>query len=323
MTSQERVRAVINHEKPDRIPIHGWVRLNLEDKITEAYGSVEAFEDHYEFDLAHSFGGPPCVIEDETYHARKEAGEEIEPPDIIDLPLNDPSIEADYEQLRADLQHHKVERGRFVYVQTPGILEKLNDTFGIENHLAYLLEYPGEMKEIYRKHAEWNARFAEKCLDLGVDMVHVSDDWGSQRSLLISPDTWWEMIYPYHKVTADRVKARGGLLSLHSDGDINDVVDGIKKLGYDVVHPWQESAGMSFEDFKARHIADFSIMSGYDVQTTLGFGRLEAVEKAARRVVDLFHDGGLIFCTTHFVQDHCSIDELTCAFDRIHQLTRG
>ncbi len=40
------------------MPIYGWVRANLDEQITEAFGSAEAFEDRYEFDYAHLFGGP-------------------------------------------------------------------------------------------------------------------------------------------------------------------------------------------------------------------------------------------------------------------------
>lgn len=322
MNSQERVRSIIDGLPADRMPIHGWVKLNLEEKISERFGSVENFEDHYEFDLAHLFGGPACFFEDDEYWARKKAGETVEPDECVDLPFNDPGDDEAYEGLRRSIRHHKEERGRFVYVQTPGILEKVNQYFGIENHLAYLIEFPDELKVIYQKQADWNCRFADKCLDYGVDMIHVSDDWGSQRSLLINPDTWWEMIYPYHKQLADCVKKRGGYLSLHSDGNINDVVDGIKRIGYDVVHPWQESAGMSYEDFKRNHLDAFVIMSGYDVQTTLGFGNLDAVKAAGERAGRLFKNGGMIFNTTHFVQAHCSIDELTYAYDLIHKLIR-
>lgn len=46
------------------------------------------------------------------------------------------------------------------------------------------------------------------------------------------------MIHPYHKITCDAVKARDAFLSLHCDGNLNDVVDGVVDLGYDVVHPW-------------------------------------------------------------------------------------
>ena len=38
--------------------------------------------------------------------------------------------------------------------------------------------------------------------------------------------------------------------------------------------------------------------------------------------LELFADGGLLFCTTHFVQDHCSMDELRFAFDLVYRLVR-
>ena len=47
-------------------------------EITEAYGSVNAFEDHYEFDCAHIFGGPGCFDEVEIAKVR-ENGEELTP----------------------------------------------------------------------------------------------------------------------------------------------------------------------------------------------------------------------------------------------------
>ena len=112
-----------------------------------------------------------------------------------------PNSTAGYAGLIAAVRHHQKERGRFVYVQTPRIFEPLNGVFGIENHLAWLLLYPDDLRAVYARQAQWNRQFAMNCMDLGIDMIHVSDDWGSERSLLFSPDTWWQMIYPYHQVT--------------------------------------------------------------------------------------------------------------------------
>ncbi|MCP4642005.1 MAG: hypothetical protein GY851_16300 [bacterium] len=322
MTSRDRVIRTIRHERPDRIPIYGWVRANLEKPITEAFGSVEAFEDHYEFDFAHLFGGPGTYIGDEVDALNANKGGAIDPPAALDLSLTDPNDTTAYQDIVDQVHHHKEERDRFVYVQTPGIFEALNGLFGIENHLLYLLMYADDLHEVYRRQAEWNRAFAMNCLDLGVDMVHVSDDWGAQNGLMFSTDIWRSHIYPYHKITTDAVKARGAFLSLHSDGNVNSVIDGIVDLGYDVVHPWQESAGMSLAHQKANHGRDFAVMGGLDIQTTLGFGKHDALAAEIERVLSLFADGGLLFCTTHYVQDHCTIDELTFAYDLIHQRVR-
>ena len=76
MLSRERVIAVIQHRKPDRTPIYGWVRANLEKPIVSRFGSVEAFEDKYEFDYAHLFGGPTIMFHKEAFlQMQKERGQ--------------------------------------------------------------------------------------------------------------------------------------------------------------------------------------------------------------------------------------------------------
>jgi uroporphyrinogen decarboxylase len=315
MLSRERVIDVIEHRRPDRVPIYGWVRENLADEITAAFGSVEAFEDHYEFDLAHLFGGPRAWDQAALEARRTELGRDPTPPEVLDLPVPDPDDRAAYRRIVEQVRHHKEARGRFVYVQTPGYFEGYNDHFGIENHLLYLLQYPDELRELYRRRVDWAIRFAHNCLDLGVDMIHISDDWGGQTNLLFSPEIWWDMIHPCHRAVADAVKARGGYVSLHSDGNIGRIVDGILDIGYHVVHPWQESAGMSLERFKAEWSRRFTVMGGLDVQSTLGFGDRERLVAEIERVMRLGAGGGLLFCTTHFVQAHCSIEELTAAYD--------
>jgi len=318
MLSRDRVIATIRHQRPDRIPVYGWVRANMTEQITAAFGSIEAFEDHYEFDYAHLFGGPYPYNHD----ALKQAfGENIEPADALQIPFYDPNNQEAYASLIRDIAYYKEEKGRFVYVQTPGIFEPINGLFGIENHLAYMLLFEEEMLELYRRQMEWNRIFANNCMDLGVDMVHVSDDWGGQHHLLFSPEVWWRMIYPFHKPTCDAVKRRGVFLSLHSDGNVSAVLDGVAQLGYDVLHPYQESAGMDLTRFRQDFQSRFTIMGGLDVQTTIGFGKLDFLQSEITRLLTMFADGGLLFCTSHFIQDHCSIEELIFAFDTIYTLT--
>jgi uroporphyrinogen decarboxylase len=154
-------------------------------------------------------------------------------------------------------------------------------------------------------------------------MIHVSDDWGAQNSLMFSPEIWRELIFPYHKGVTDAVKQRGAFVSLHTDGNNMSVLDGIVELGYDVLHPFQESAGMDYGVYKSKYADKFVIMGGLDVQNTIGFGKLDNLKAQIERVIGMFKDGGMLFCTTHFVQDHCSIEELTFAYDLVYDLVRS
>jgi len=320
MLPRERVIETIRRRPADRIPVYGWLTANLTPQISEQFGSVAAFEDKYEFDFSHLFGGPGCYVEGAF---AQFSGKPITPAYLLQVPMTDPNDATAYADIVQAIEHHKTQRGRFVYVQTPGIFEANNGVFGIENHLMYLALYREDLHEVYQRQAEWNRAFALNCLDLGVDMVHNSDDWGSQNALLFSPKTWWELIYPYHKITCDAVKARGAFVSLHCDGNFSSVIDGVLQLGYDVVHPWQESAGMSLEVFRDQYRDKITVMGGLDVQTTIGFGNLEFLRDEILRVLSMFRDGGLLYCTTHFVQDHCTMEELVFAYDLIYETVRG
>ena len=321
MDSCELVRKTILGENNTGItPMYGWVSANLSKEISAEFGSVRAFEDAYAFDMAHIFGGPyPFRMEE--IDRLKAAGEEITPEVLLSIPWNDADDEAEYQNVSAELAHQRDARGRFCYMQTSGIFEALNDPFGIEDHLCWLAMYPDEMAEVYRRQAAWNMRFIRNVVDLGVDMVHISDDWGAQNSLMFSPDTWRELIFPHHRDMVATAHKSGALASLHSDGNVNAVLDGIVEIGYNLIHPYQETAGMSYATYLEKYKDKFAILGGLCIQSTLGFGDYAKLESEIRRVFDLLKGQRWVFCTTHFVQDHCSMEELVFAYDLARKLS--
>jgi uroporphyrinogen decarboxylase len=125
---------------------------------------------------------------------------------------------------------------------------------------------------------------------------------------------------PCHEPVADLVRSRGAYLNLHSDGNVEPALDAIKRLRFRVVHPRKESAGMSFDRAQRGH---FALMGGIGVQTTIGFSDLDRVRRELGALVDRYHDAGLILCTTHYVQDHCAVDEHEAVFDFVHERVRA
>lgn len=321
MNSTERVRNAILGKPIDRQPIYGWVEWNMKEKINRRWGSAAAMEDYYEFDAAHIFGGPPCFNDALFQEIRAREGE-LTPDLLVD---KDIYLSADdmkhYEEAKAVIEFHK-QRERFCYMQIPGFFEHFNSVFGIENHLMYLLLYTEEIEELYRRQAEWNIRVADHCIDLGVDMVHISDDWGAQKEMLFSPELWWRLIYPNMKKVVDHCHSRGVLVSLHSDGCVAKVADGIAQLGFDLIHPWQESAGMSYDLYLQKYADQFAIMGGICVQSAIGLLPQAELEQEIRRVFRTLKGKRWVCCTTHFVQEHCSLEDLEFAYDLIYKLAR-
>ncbi len=321
MNSTQRVRNTILGKEIDRQPIYGWVSANLSEQIIEKWGSVSAFEDKYEFDMAHIFGGPGA-FNGELIDRLREANEELTPDILSDEDIfTSPDNADDYKNIADSIRFHK-ERDRFCYVQTPGFFEQFNDVFGIQNQLMYMAIYPDELNDLYKRQADWTIRFAEQCLRLGADMIHLSDDWGSQKDMMFSPSLWREIIYPNMKRVTDHVHSLGAFVSLHSDGCIMKVADGVSELGIDVVHPWQETAGMSYDTYLQKYSDKFAILGGICVQSALGILSRDKLEAEIIRIFKKMRGKRWICCTTHFVQNHCSTEDLAFAYDLIYKLAR-
>ncbi len=317
MTSKELVIKTMRGENPGKTPVYGWVAANLSQQITDEFGSVANFEDKYNFDMAHIFGGPDPFRKCLAPLIAK--GEELTPEVLADIEFDDINSLTDYEDVKAGLAHHRL-RDRFCYVQTMGIFEALNGVFGIENHLLYMAMYPDELMEVYRKMADWNIENARHLIELGVDCVHVSDDWGSQKSMMFSPSMYREMIFPHHKRMVSEYKKSGVMVSLHSDGCITPALDSVVEIGYDFIHPWQENCNMPYSLYLDKYQDKFGILGGVCVQSTIGFGNYERLESEIKRVFATLKHKRWACCTTHFVQDSCSMEELTFAFDLIRRL---
>lgn len=323
MTSTERVRNTILGKPIDRQPIYGWLYGNLTTEIDEEFGSLAALEEKYEFDMIHLFNGPWPIKEDLIQQLRDEKGD-IEPQDLLDNDIFLPADRMeDYQPLKDSIAYYKKQHERFCYVQTPGILEHFNGLFGIQNHLMYLALYPDELHELYRRQTDWTKQFAKNCIDCGADMIHISDDWGAQNDLLISPDMWRSMIYPYIKETVDTVHDNGCFASLHSDGCIRRVLDGIVDIGFDLIHPYQENANMPYDLYLEKYSDKFAIMGGINIQNALGIMERDQLEADIRRIFATLKGRRWVVCTTHFVQKHCKVEDLKFAYDLIYELARG
>ena len=139
---------------------------------------------------------------------------------------------------------------------------------------------------------------------------------------MFNPTLWREIIYPQLKTVVDYVHSKGAYVSLHSDGCISRITDSLAELGFDVIHPWQESAGMSYDMYLEKYSDKFAILGGVCVQTAIGILSKEKLEQEIRRVFGKLRGKRWICCTSHFVQNHCSIEELEFAYDLIYKLAR-
>ncbi|MBR6781174.1 MAG: hypothetical protein IKM24_09210, partial [Clostridia bacterium] len=66
----------------------------------------------------------------------------------------------------------------------------------------------------------------------------------------------------------------------------------------------------------------FALLGGICVQSALGILPQDELEQEIRRVFGLLKNKRWICCTSHFVQKHCTMEDLTFAYDLIYKLAR-
>jgi uroporphyrinogen decarboxylase len=210
-----------------------------------------------------------------------------------------------------------------VFVRAQGVFEGASFMIGLQPELEATLLEPEALARLFDKIAWWTTRYIDNLLELGADVIHVSDDYGTNDSLLFSPRTFAELVVPFESIITAHARKRGARLSLHSDGCIWEALDQIVAMGFEVVHPIQKSANMDCAAFKARYGGRLGMYGGLDVRTTLGYGRLDDVRREITyTMAHMKPGGGFIFCTSHTPMAHCSVDELVEAYDFAYELAR-
>ena len=326
MTGRERMECALSHRQADRVPIYIWIfnQPGVIDEINGKYGGIDAFHDLLDVDLLQAFPAGGMLdgrLKAELSTERDPTfGQVLTVEQALEIPLNDPDNEAIYEPIKRAVEHDQGRHGRGIFVQTPGVFEATNPFLGLQNHLMELALQPEQCARLYDRIADWSCSYIDHCAELGVDCIHVSDDWGMQNGLLFRKESWLQYIRPATAKIAARAKAHGKWLSLHSDGDITSVLDEVDELGFDVIHPCQESAGMNQAEIKQRYRGRLALYGGLDVQSTLNRLPVPEVKDEVRRVMRaLKPGGGYIFCTSHMVQPGTPIDDVIEVYETVRE----
>lgn len=90
----------------------------------------------------------------------------------------------------------------------------------------------------------YNLGITRQWLELGIDGIFISDDWGSQKSLLVNPDYWREFYKPCYKELFDLIHSGGADVWMHSDGNLIEIMPDFIELGLDVLNPVQPQASV-------------------------------------------------------------------------------
>jgi uroporphyrinogen decarboxylase len=150
-----------------------------------------------------------------------------------------------------------------------------------------------------------------------VQLVYLTDDLGTQTSLLLSPKLFRKRVKPFMKELHDHIKSLADVkLMMHTDGAVLPLIEDLLEIGVDILNPVQTSTtGMGDTAALQEKFGDKLAYHGaMDVQQMMPNATMEELEwEIARRMTDLGRDGGYIIAPCHNI-GHDIPPETTIAF---------
>jgi len=173
---------------------------------------------------------------------------------------------------------------------------------GMENLLVAFADDPGFVDGFLDRIAEWILAVVREFNTFeGVDAVHFGDDWGQQHGLIMGPRFWRRYIKPRLAVIYAEVKKAGKFVSIHSCGDIREILPDLVEIGLDCFNPFQPEV-MDVHEMKRLHGDRLSFFGGISLQKTLAFGTPDDVRRETLdRLETIGRGGGYIANACHAI----------------------
>ena len=351
MDAYTRVIKTLKMEKTDRPPTDYTATPEVNEILFRHFGfeNVKQIQDHFQIDLRWVY--PKFTGPEELSGA---AGVGAEGKDFLGItwkpvknkyatyneisisPLADartvkdiedyswPSIDwFDFSHLNEEIKRINDSERHFICFFAGGAFETPWYMRGMENYLTDLLTQPEIAETISRKAQEFYKARALKALeqtDGQIDMIGSGGDIGTQRGMMISPDTWRKHVKPYTKELIRSFKDMGYYTFYHSCGSLIPVIEDFIEMGLVILDPIQISAdGMDPEILKATYGRRLSFHGGVDEQTMLPVLSPDKLENEIVNLIGILgRDGGYIPCAAHAIQPDTSIENITTMYKTIN-----
>ena len=340
MNSRERVLLAIEHLKTDRVPIHATFVPQLEKKLEDHF-KLKAEELYIELgnDLLFTlFIGvadgfykkdSPLYIDDWgiTWKWVDNYTEPYLHPladsvDIADIKTPDPLIHRGYKEAINLINKYGKELVIVGCVDC-SIFEAAWFLRGLKQVLIDFYENEEFINTLLDKTMNFTLQAGLKYIETGVDIIRTGDDFGTQKGLLISPQTWKKFFKPRYATLFEnfRKKNKNIKIAYHSCGNIIAIIPDLIEIGLDILNPIQPRA-MDPAYLKRQFGKNLTFWGGVDEQKILPFGTPEDVEAEVRqRISQLNGNGGYILGPSHNMQYDTSVDNVLAFYKAGKKIT--
>jgi uroporphyrinogen decarboxylase len=343
MNSKQRVLTALNHEEPDRVPLQvdftpeaaeklsGAVELG--DQTIEAYsGKISDLPLVMGHDLLVGWHGIATSYylhpEQESYtcewgirwHWVNIPGGRYT--EMIKPPLLEKEDLDNYECPNPDYQerYRTIEKLVKKYGESHAIVGAMPCTTfeacwylrGMERFLVDLISDDDFSTRLISKVMDFQLATGSKLAQMGVDIIWMGDDFGTQNSLILAPETWRKYFKPCYRKLIETFKGINPELKIayHSDGNVEPLLPEFIEVGVDILNAVQPKA-MKPERLKEKFGDKLSFWGAVDIQEILPHGSPEQVEEEVKYRIDtLGVRGGYILAPSHNIQPDVPIDNI-------------
>lgn len=187
---------------------------------------------------------------------------------------------------------------------------------GMETFMLAYIDDPELIEMMYSKIIPLQQRAMETAMEHpAVGMSFHADDLSGKNGPLVHPDHYRKYAFPCYKTMSDMAKAVDKPFIYHTDGDISMVIEDLIDLGITGWHPIEKQAH-DINAVKATYGDRIALLGNIDLQYTLTKGTPQEVDEEVRtRIRDLAPGGGYCVSSGNSIPEYVPIDNYTAMLE--------
>lgn len=205
--------------------------------------------------------------------------------DYIHNRMPDPRAPGRLDSAVSILKQHGASKYCFGVINL-SLWERMNCIRGMEHCFLDFYENESHMQRLAEALTDYVLELVCYWSELKVDAVFLTDDWGSQNSLMISLAMWRKFFKKHYQKIFDETHRLGMDVMLHSCGNVMGIIPDLIDIGLDVIDPLQPGA-MDLEVVAREFSGKIGFCGAVDIQDLLIKGTAVQVKDEVHRIIDL------------------------------------
>jgi uroporphyrinogen decarboxylase len=188
---------------------------------------------------------------------------------------------------------------------------------GFEHFLMLMVLNPEMVEALYDRIYGFYTEKAVLAARAGYDVIAMVGDVAGQSGMLFSKDLFERFDVPRFGELVRRVKAVNKEIKIfyHSDGNMEDVIPHLIRIGIDVLNPIQ-SACMDPAVMKRKYGSNLTFHGTISVQDTLPNGTVEDVRnEVIKRIKTVGYNGGLVISPENSIPYDAPLDNILALYE--------